>query len=306
MTAPIDGVTDSPMRQLIREFSPDILMFTEMRHVACVANEKKEQSLRYNTIEHPLCFQISAHNSDFVALAIEKILNAKFDMINLNAGCPAKAVIKSGAGSALMAKSEMLKNILLTLKKEINGHVPLTLKMRAGFKEKNAMQVAQIAQELDLDCLIIHPRTQLGGFASPLDYKLVKKIKETVCIPVIFSGNLMNFERVKKTYELTGVDGFMIGRALYGSPWKVHEIMQHAQEKEFSVSLKTTIEYALKHLKLATEFYGEKVGFQILKQHIPQYIKYLENAGQIRKNLVISRSKEEMENKLKTILAEIE
>ncbi|MBL4587851.1 tRNA-dihydrouridine synthase, partial [Candidatus Babeliales bacterium] len=108
MAAPLDGVTDSPLRQLIREFSPDILLFGEMRHVACVANAKKNSSLIYENIEHPIAYQVSANRPDFIENAIEKIIDKKFDMFNLNAGCPSKTVTKSGSGSALMADPERL------------------------------------------------------------------------------------------------------------------------------------------------------------------------------------------------------
>ena len=190
MSAPIDGIIDSPFRQLIRKFSPKTLVFTEMRHVACIANEKDDKSLKYNPIEHPICFQISANDIQFIDTAIHKILEKKFDSINLNIGCPAKNIVKSGCGSALMADLPRLKKIIKQLKKSIDAKVSLNIKIRAGFKEKNALEVSQLAVDEGASAIIIHPRTQPGGFAAPLDFALVKKIKETVNVPIIFSGNI--------------------------------------------------------------------------------------------------------------------
>lgn len=304
MSAPIDGVIDSPMRQLIRHFSPDVLVFTEMRHVACVANEKTGKSLRYDSSEHPVCFQVSANSTDFIDKAIPKILEKNFDSINLNVGCPAKNIVKSGCGSALMENLPQLKKILKQLKQSIDNKVCLNVKIRAGFIKKNALEVAQLCVDEGASAIIIHPRTQVGGFTAPLDFNLVKTIKEKINVPVIFSGNLNSFERVKKTYELTGVDGFMIGRALYGAPWKIKEIMEHAMGNSFAISHTESIQVALKHLALASTFYGPKYGFQTVKKHISQYIKGIEDAGQIRKQLMRTQTEEEMEKILNSLLSE--
>ncbi|MCF7799842.1 tRNA-dihydrouridine synthase [Candidatus Babeliales bacterium] len=303
MSAPIDGVTDSPLRQLIREFSNEELLFTEMRHVACVAHQKDEQSLHFDPIEQPLCFQISANKINFIDKAIEKILSRNIKILNLNAGCPAKNIIKSGSGSALMANLPQLKLLIETISQSCQTHspnqkIPLTLKIRAGFKEKNALEVSLLAQDLGVKAIIIHPRTQPQGFIGNLDFDLVKKLKEELKIPVIFSGNINSFERAKLTYEKTGVDGFMIGRALYGAPWKIHEIKEESQGRKFLITNKQMVEYAIKHLNLCSKFYGSH-GFQSFKKQVPLYIKKIENASQIRLQLLRSQSEDEMREILK-------
>jgi tRNA-dihydrouridine synthase B len=296
MAAPIDGVTDSPFRRLIREFSSSELLFTEMKHVACVANERSQQSIEYNPIEQPLGFQISVSKKDFVQKAVEKIIARGFNQINVNCGCPAKAVIKSGAGSALMADYEKLKDLLIFIKKIINGRVPMTIKMRSGFKEKNGLEIAKLAQDCGADCIIIHPRLQTEKFFGLLDYELVRKIKETVAVPVIFSGNITSFERVKKVYSLTGVDGFMIGRALMGAPWKIKEIVEESSGRLFCLDFKSRIKCALKHLDLNIEQYGEH-GVHHFKSQAPLYIRDIKNAAECRNSLVRSKNENEMRDK---------
>lgn len=305
MSAPIDGVTDTCLRQLIRDFSPEELLFTEMRHVALIANKKDLKDLFFDPKEYPLAFQISANSTDFIEKAIEKILATKISVLNLNAGCPAKNIVKSGSGSALMGNPENLKNILNTIQKNINNinpKIPLTLKIRAGFKVKNALDISLLAQDLGVKAIIIHPRTQPEGFTSYLDYNLVKDIKNKLNIPVIFSGNLNSFAKVKQTYELTGVDGFMIGRALYGTPWKIKEILEESQGKIFQVSNNLMISYAIKHLQLASQFYGQRVGFHIFKKQVPLYIKNVENASVHRKNILRTQSEEDMLSQLNNLL----
>ncbi|MFA6527030.1 MAG: tRNA-dihydrouridine synthase [Candidatus Babeliales bacterium] len=303
MSAPLDGITDSPMRRMIRIFSPSELLFTEMRHVACVANERDGASLRYDPVEQPLAFQFSANKTDFIDKSVEKVIEKGFGHINLNSGCPAPVVTKSGSGSALMGDVPRLETLIKHFIKAIDGRVPFTLKIRAGFKEKNALHVAQMAQECGVDCVIVHPRTQPEGFASRLDFDLVKKIKETLTIPVVFSGNISSFQAAEKTYNLTGVDGFMIGRALWGTPWKIREITDAAQGKEFVVDAAAMLNYTRMHLDLNAEFYGT-YGFGMFKKQLGQYIRFIPNAAEWRQRLLRSKTEIEMRGVLEEMVYE--
>jgi tRNA-dihydrouridine synthase B len=303
MVAPLDGITDSPLRRLIRDFSVTELMFTEMRHVSCVCYERGEPSLRYQQVEQPLAFQFSANRLDLIDEAVEKVIAKGFVMINLNCGCPAPAVIKSGSGSALMADKDRLTLLIKQFIKAINGRIPFTIKIRAGFKERNAVDIAKLAQDLGVDGLIIHPRTQPEGFASRLDYDLTAKVKAAVNIPLIFSGNINRFEQAEKVYAMTGVDGFMIGRALWGAPWKMREMTDAAAGKVFSVDTKTSLDYCIRHLDLNMEHYGSR-GFSHFKKQIPQYIRTVQGASEWRAKLLRTQNEAEMRVMLDMIVQE--
>ncbi len=297
MAAPLDGVTDSPLRRLIRDFSPEELLMTEMRHVGCVANQKDGKSLQYDISEHPLAFQVSANHETFIPETTEKVVAAGFKMLNLNCGCPARCVIKSGSGSALMADLERLKMLIRCFHKALAGRIPFTIKIRAGFKERNAVDVAKLAEDEGVTCIMIHPRTQPEGFVSRLDNDLVKRVKEAVKIPIIYSGNINNFKRAEKTHEQTGVDGFMIGRALWGAPWKMREIIEEMRGNSFEISTSTAIAYALRHFMYTLDYYGSH-GFNHFKKQLPQYIRSVQGAAELRKDLLLSKSKDEMESRL--------
>lgn len=303
MAAPLDGVTDSPLRQLMREFSTEELVMGEMRHTSHVANEKNGRTVRYHEVEHPIAFQFSANRLQFMEEAVERVLSSGFDMINLNCGCPSPTVTKSGSGSALMDNPTLLKDLLLHFNKYIKGRVPMTIKIRAGYKEVNALEIAQLAEDCGMACIMIHPRTAPGGFTSRLDFDIVKKIKETVKVPVVFSGNVNNFKRAQMTYERTGCDGYMVGRALWGAPWKMKEITEHAKGNEFSVSTTTALKYALKHFKLNIEHYGFN-GFNVFKKQLPQYIRSIQNASEWRATILRSQTPDEMKEKLEKICTE--
>lgn len=308
MSAPLDGITDSPFRKLIRDFSPEELLFTEMRHVAMVANEKTGISLRYDPIEQPLAFQVSTNKIDFIDKAIEKILAAGFRSINLNCGCPAKTVIKSKCGSALMEDIGYLEMLLKYFIKIISSsnassRASFTIKIRAGFKKKNALDVAKMAQDCGVDAIIIHPRTQPEGFVSRLDYDLARQVKQAISVPLIFSGNISRLQMAQKVYDLTGCDGYMIGRALWGAPWKIREITDEAQGKTFAVTTELALRYALKHLDNNIQFYGPK-GFIPFKKQLPQYVRFVTQASEWRKKLLRSQTEAEMRDLLIQLIKE--
>lgn len=305
MAAPLDGITDSPLRQLIRQFSPDEMLMTEMRHVACVSNEREGKTLRYEAMEQPLAFQFSANKTEFIAKAVDKVIDAGFIMINLNCGCPAPVVTKSGSGSALMANPEHLKMLLQYFSKTINGRVPFTIKIRAGYKQKNAVEIAKMAVDNGVESIMIHPRTQPEGFTSRLDYELTRKVKEAVNVPIIFSGNVNKFETAVRVHEMTGVDGFMIGRALWGAPWKLREITDAAQGKTFSVDLATVLKLALEHLNLNMKCFGPR-GFIPFKKQLPQYIRGVADANEWRFKLLRTQTEPEMRLLMEQIIKENE
>lgn len=293
MAAPLDGITDSPMRQLIREFSPRELLFGEMRHVALVTNEKSGLCLKYEHGEHPISFQFSANQTTFIEPAVERVINAGFDMINLNIGCPARNVVSSGSGSALMADPERLQVLLKEFMRAINGRVPFTVKIRAGFKKKNAVEIAELCEGEGASMLIIHPRTQPEGFTGLPDANLVAQVKTSVSIPVIFSGNINSFARAEKMRQTCGIDGVMIGRALWGCPWKMKEISDAAQGKTLQISLIESLELARRHLDLNMAYYGPR-GFHSFKKQLPVYIKNVHDAAALRQKLVSLNSYESM------------
>jgi len=293
MAAPLDGITDSPLRQLIREFSKEELLYTEMRHVACVANSRVPTLFAYEAQEHPLAYQISANITRWIPQAVDEIVERGFVMLNLNMGCPAPQVIRSGSGSALMNNIPLYKEIVTEIQRALRGRIPFTIKIRAGFKKNCAVEIAKIAQDMGVEGLIIHPRLQTGGFTAPLDYETTAAVKKAVTMPVIFSGNINNYKRMVKVQEQTGVDGFMIGRALWGAPWKMHEIMEEAAGRTFSVSTADMLRLARKHLDLNIILYGPR-GVNPFKKQLPQYIRSVDGAATIRAQLVRLQTAEEM------------
>jgi tRNA-dihydrouridine synthase B len=290
---PLDGITDSPFRRLVREFSPDELLYTEMRHVATVTHDKgRAKTLDFEAIERPLNFQVAANHVTFIESACERILARGVDSIDLNVGCPAPNVSGSGGGSALMADLPRLKNIVETLRKKITT-IPFTVKIRAGFKCVNAVEVAKMLQYCGVDAIAIHPRLKTQMFEGRPDYALAAEVKKAVQIPVIISGGVINWKTAQLVYDQTGVDGYLIGRGIWAKPWKLKELQEHSQGKAFEVPTSTVLTYALKHLDYMLSFYGSR-GLYCFRKHLPFYLKGLSGASLIRSKLVVAPSVEQV------------
>jgi tRNA-dihydrouridine synthase B len=291
---PLDGITDSPFRKLVREFSKDELLYTEMRHVGCIANDRgKTKSLEFDQLERPLNYQIAANKIDFIQRACERILEAGVDMVDLNVGCPANNVIGSGSGSALMADLPRLTLILKTLRQTLP--VPFTVKIRAGFKCQNALEVAKLIQDCGADALAIHPRLQTQKFEGRPDYALVADVKKAMNIPVIVSGGIVNWATAKMVYEQTGVDGFLIGRGIWGKPWKLQELRMHANNEAFEITHAQMMQYAVKHVENLIAYYGPH-GLFMFRKHLPFYLRGFHDASLIRQKLVTSTSIDEIKD----------
>ena len=302
---PLDGITDSPFRQLVREFSKSNLLYSEMRHVGCVANDKGvKKCLVFNQAERPLSYQIAANDITYISIACERILAAGVDIIDLNIGCPAKNVVRSGGGSSLMADPERLKLIVTELRRCL-PNTPLTVKIRAGYKIRNAVEIAKLLQDCGVDALAIHPRLQTEQFAGRPDYLLAAEVKRALSIPVLFSGDVVNWKMAKMTYEITGVDGFLIGRGLWGRPWKLLELEKHSAGELFTVNTKTVLYFAMRHLDLMMDYYGQ-AGLYNFRKHLPFYLKGFNEALNLRKKLLVETSAEIVKNSLEVVWEQVE
>ncbi len=288
ISGPLDGYTDSPFRQLVRQYSPRALLYSEMRHVASVSHDLgAEKALKYKKEERPVNFQVSANSTDFVEEALERIVAAGFNSVDLNIGCPARAVVNSGAGSELMSEIDKLEEMIKLFRKHLS--IPLTTKIRAGFKETNALEVAKMLCDNGVDAIAIHPRLQSAKFSGEPDYDLVAEVKQAISVPLIISGGINTIEDAKMVYERTGVDGFLIGRGMQGQPWKLKQLEMEAVGETFTISRKEILACAQQHLQLLVEHYGDH-GLYCFRKHIPFYIHDFEEASAIRKELMTMES----------------
>ncbi len=282
---PLDMLTDEPFRQTTRRFCQRSLLYTEIRHVAALVNMPRAR-VEIDQATRPLNFQITASSTHCVAEACEILQEIGVDAVDLNIGCPASHIVKSGAGSALMADIPRLLSIVVMLREKLT--CPLTVKMRAGFKETNAAIVAKSLEQAGVDAITVHPRLQTQRFRGTPDYSLIENIKKQLHIPVLVSGGIIDMQTAQTVYEQTGADGFLIGRGQLGKPWLLHALYHESRGTSngskyipSSDVVRSTIQA---HMLAIAARYGGR-GLSLAKRHIGFYARGYPSAAAVRRQV---------------------
>ncbi|RAK05108.1 tRNA-U20-dihydrouridine synthase [Halanaerobium saccharolyticum] len=285
--APMAGVSDYPYRQLIREMGVELL-YTEMVSAKGYeyGNKRTAELIEFEKNENgKIAVQIFGEEPEFMARAAAGISEEyQVDIIDINMGCPARKIVKNGAGSALMKDLDLAYQII---KSTVNAaEVPVTVKMRSGWDEENinAVELAKIAEEAGAAAAAVHGRTRSQYYKGEADWKIIKKVVQSVDIPVIANGDIFSAKDAKAIFEETGCDGIMIGRAAQGYPWIFKEVNKYLEKGKLinAPSYAEKIEMAVRHLRLAVDYYGEQHGVPIMRKHISWYLKGLPNASEIK------------------------
>jgi tRNA-dihydrouridine synthase B len=282
--APMAGITDLPFRTIVRSFGCG-LAFTEMVSGSGLVR-KTEKTFRYlasSPADRPLGVQLFGGDPETLAAAAEVAAERGADLLDVNMGCPVKKVARTGSGASLMRDPERAAAILRAVRKA--STLPLTVKIRAGWnaRQVNALEIGQIAEECGVDAVILHPRTADQGFGGRSDWGLITALKGRLRIPVIGSGDVRCPEDADRMLRETGCDGVMVGRGALGNPWLIGNILSHLSGTGISEpSLSEREEIICRHLTLAIDFYGEKVGTRDFRKHLLWYTKGLRGGARFR------------------------
>ena len=194
---------------------------------------------------------------------------------------------------------EKAESILKTV--IVHSKVPVTLKIRKGWDKENivAVEIAKIAEAVGVSAITIHGRTRSEFYTGKADLDIIKQVKESVHIPVIGNGDVVDGETAKKMFEYTGVDGIMIGRGTFGRPWIFKEIIEYLEngKKMEEPTNQEKLQIIEKHIDLAVEEKGE-IAVKELRKHIAWYTKNLKNSSEFRNSINKIETKEELINKI--------
>jgi len=274
--APMAGVTDRPFRNLCYQLGADLCvseMVTSEKHLW--NSRKTLLRLNHQGEEGIRSVQIAGTDPFKLAAAAQFNVDNGADIIDINMGCPAKKVCNVQAGSALLKDEPLVKQILSTVVDAVD--VPVTLKIRTGWDEvnKNAINIARIAEQSGIQALAVHGRTRADAYRGAAEYDTIAAVKAAVGIPVIANGDINSPQRAKQVLDQTRADGLMIGRAAQGNPWIFQQIKHFL--KEGSLLSKPdndeTRRVLTDHLENLYDFYGELSGVRIARKHIGWYIK---------------------------------
>ena len=300
LLAPMAGITDLPFRLICKQFGVGLVTTEMVSSKAILYDDSKTKKLMNTTGEkRPISFQIFGSDNEAMAFASRYISNIA-DIIDINMGCPAPKVTKNGDGSKLLLDLEKAEEVIKSVVS--NSKVSVTLKMRAGWDREHivAPELAKIAESAGISAITIHGRTRDEFYSGQADLDIIKKVKESVNIPVIGNGDIKDEESAKEMLEKTDVDGIMIGRAALGNPWIFEKIIYYLKtgEKLPDRPLNEKLDLIKKHLELEVEEKGEYTAVREFRKHIAYYTKNLPNSSAFRSKVNVIESKEEFIHKI--------
>ncbi len=286
--APMAGVTDLPFRLMCRKLGAAMAVSEMVTSQARLWQHKKTQTrMKHCGESSPISVQIAGTKPDEMAQAAQFNVNQGAQIIDINMGCPAKKVCQVQAGSALLKNEALVRDILSAVVNAVD--VPVTLKIRTGWdrQHKNALTIANIAQETGIQALAIHGRTRQCGYSGTAEYELIKKVKQQIDIPIIANGDIDSVDKAKYVLQYTNADALMVGREAQKNPWIFREINYFlSKDKRLSRPNPTEIvEELLILLEGIYQLYGKTHGVRVARKHIRAMIYPLSGGSVLWKNI---------------------
>ena len=295
--APMAGICDSAYRRIVKSMGCGLIE-TEMVSTRAVMhlNRKTREMLHMTDYERPIAQQIFGSDSESFKIAAEYIYkNMSPEIIDINMGCPVtKVAVKSGAGSALLKSPDKVEDIIKSVVDTVP--IPVTAKIRSGWDENNALEIAKIIEDAGASAITVHPRTRHQRYDIPADWSIIKNINEELSIPVIGNGDIRTCYDAKAMLDFTGCDAVMIGRGILGNPWIVKQCIDYIDEgiEPQRVSSKEKLDMFKRHSQMIIEDYGDKVLMHKLRTNAAYYMKNLHGSQEIKKKIFQTSTKEEL------------
>lgn len=277
--APMAGISDRPFRSICKDFGAGFAVSEMVASNPALRDNKKTLLKTDHDGEQGLCsVQIVGTEPTEMAEAAAYNVECGAKIIDINMGCPAKKVCSKAAGSALLKDIELVKRILDAVVNAVD--VPVTLKIRTGWdiQSRNAVEIAQIAEDAGIAALTVHGRTRACKFEGHAEYHTIKQVKQAVKIPVIANGDIDSAQKARIVLEATGADAIMIGRAAQGNPWLFKQIDHYFKFGAIleNPSILEIYKVMVTHLEKLYSFYGDACGVKIARKHIGWYFKNMD------------------------------
>lgn len=304
--APMAGITDMPLRQLIRKYSPYCLLTTEMISSEMLMQnrpDEHEKIMAYKENEYPLAFQISGHKPFMMAKAAKILEEKGASIIDINMGCPVKKVISGGDGSALMRTPKIASDIVKAVKDAVS--IPVTVKFRLGYtaSEQNFFEYAKLMEASGADAMTIHCRTRSQMYSGEADWSAIRDVKKEISVPVFANGDVTDPLKAKECLKKSQTDGIAVGRGILGSPDLIYRIEHYFATGELlsELDISTKIDLLKEHIETEISLRGEKTAIQFVRKFYPYYIRGIRDAAVYRGALVTEDSYKKVIEILDTI-----
>lgn len=278
MLAPMAGMSDLPFREICRELGAGYAV-GEMTTSKPELRESRKSAGRWaqETETGLKVVQLLGADPRLMADAARYAADTGADVVDINMGCPAKKVLQTACGSALLRDEARVAAILDAVVAAVD--IPVTLKIRTGWsaENRNALSVAKRAEEAGVAMLVVHGRTGEQGFRGEAEYETIRAVKESVSIPVIANGDVDSPEKAEAVLRATGADGLMIGRASYGNPWLFGAVSARLGfgGRAVEATPRERRRVVLRHLEKHYAHYGCEQGVRTARKHIAHYLKLI-------------------------------
>ena len=295
--APMAGICDSPFRTIAKSMGCG-LVSTEMVSDRGIIydNTRTQEMLQMTEYERPISQQIFGSTPETMKKASAYICeHMKPDIIDINMGCPVRKVaIKGHAGSALLKDPNKAYKIVCEVVDTVP--VPVTVKIRSGWDEINALEMAKLIEDAGASAITVHPRTKEQSYCVDADWSIIRDVKNEVSIPVIGNGDIRTCYDAKKMLDETSCDAIMIGRAALGNPWLIKQCVEYLDNgtEPQKPTKDERLEMIKKHGELLFERKPEKVAISKMRLHTAYYLKGLYKSGEIKPKIFKTTTKEEL------------
>lgn len=284
--APMAGVSDRAYRELCVRFGAAYCVSEMVSSKALSFNSKKsEELMEISDLERPCGIQIFGDDPKCMADAAKHALENKPDIIDINMGCPAPKISSNGSGSALMKNPRLCGEIVKAVTAVTD--IPVTVKIRKGWDDDsvNAVEVAKICESAGAAAITVHGRTRQQYYKPPVDYDIIKAVRESVSVPVIANGDIDSAERAKEVMDITGCDLVMIGRATLGNPWifsRINAYLENPNVKIHTPDLEERLGVMIEHIGKMVEYKGEHMAMLQARKLVVGYFKGMKGAAALR------------------------
>lgn len=305
--APMAEVTDPPYRRIITKYGKPDVSWTEFvsadglyhtREIQKIPDEENPlmKDLLYEKGEHPIVAQLFSANPDMMEYASRLITELGFDGVDINTGCPYRAIEKQGAGAALLKNPELTQELIRSAKKGTGGKIPVSVKTRIGYSQNDLATWLPVLLEEEPALITVHARTRKELSDVPARWEHVREaveIRDALSsrdkVLIFGNGDVNNLTEARERVAETGADGVMIGRGIFGNPWLFSEKIPTLEER---------ITVLIEHCRAFDELCGHK-SFAIMKRHFKSYLTGFKGAKELRMQLFASESVEEAVGLLK-------
>ena len=301
--APMADVADEAFRKIIIECGKPDVFFSEFVSVSGLCSPGRKRlllDLKFSEKEHPIVAQFFGTDPEKFHECAGLASKLGFDGIDINMGCPDRSIIKQGAGSSLIRRPDLAKEIIAAAKEGSCG-LPVSVKTRIGYSKNTIEEWITTLLEA-LPCLItIHGRTKTQMYSGTADWSAIRQavlIAEGTGVMIIGNGDVKNLDQARELYKETGVDGIMLGRSVMGNPWLFNKSL-----RKNDLDIKEVLKVLIRHSEVFEETYDGVKKFHTMRKHLKSYVAGFDGAKTLRMNLMKAESSEDVKRTVEEFLS---